>query len=510
MKLRTSPILFYLLPGLTDILWLGAFYGALGLGPRMMNVDGDLGRHLTIGRYIIDHGKIPLEDIFSHTMTGQPVTPHEWLAQVLFALVERFFGLNGVILFCAVVIATAFWLVYRQSRAESKSVLPSVLVVVLGIAASSLHWLSRPHLFTFVMLALWVRVLYDLRSGHLRRWWLLLVIMLAWANLHGAFIAGFVTWLVYGLGLAWDMLLHRFQKGEYLHGHFWRYYLVSGLAALFITLLNPSGFELWRTSFGYIGNRYMVSHTMEYLPPNFHDPSTWPFLIFIGLLIGGIGLRNRRVEASSLFVTVVWLVMALYSVRNVPLFVIVSAPLLAKVLTEIMADLPHRVKFINRVTSLDAGLLHIDLSLRGVIWPFLGIFLALVCLQSGLHLDFDQKGNMFDRDVFPVEALDWLEDHPQPGEMFNYFPWGGYLLYRQWPERRVFIDGQTDFYGEVFTRQYEEVISMSEGWEKILDQYHVSWVILPPGEILASALQGESGWLLVYSDQSAVILQKIK
>jgi len=207
---------------------------------------------------------------------------------------------------------------------------------------------------------------------------------------------------------------------------------------------------------------------------------------------------------------VVWVVMALYSVRNVPLFVIVSAPLLAKVLAEILADLPHRMKFINRGPSLDTGLLHIDLSLRGAIWPFLGIFLALVCLQSGLRLDFDQKGNTFDREVFPVAAVDWLEDHPQPGEMFNYFPWGGYLLYRLWPEKNVFIDGQTDFYGEKFTRQYEEVITMSEGWEKILDQYHVSWVILPPGENFTNALQGESGWLLVYSDKTAVVFQKIK
>lgn len=54
--------------------------------------------------------------------------------------------------------------------------------------------------------------------------------------------------------------------------------------------------------------------------------------------------------------------------------------------------------------------------------------------------------------------------------MFNYFTWGGYLLYRQWPERRVFIDGQADFYGEAFTRKYGQVICAQEGWEAVLDE----------------------------------------
>lgn len=37
------------------------------------------------------------------------------------------------------------------------------------IAASSLHWLSRPHIFTFLMLALWMNVMQELRDGQLHR-----------------------------------------------------------------------------------------------------------------------------------------------------------------------------------------------------------------------------------------------------------------------------------------------------------------------------------------------------
>ena len=88
------------------------------------------------------------------------------------------------------------------------------------------------------------------------------------------------------------------------------------------------------------------------------------------------------------------------------------------------------------------------------------------------------------------QAADWLDKHPQHGKMFNYFTWGGYLLYREWPEQKVFIDGQTDFYGEALTRQYERVITLAPGWEDVLNQYHVRWVLIPPGGPLASALRG--------------------
>ena len=59
----------------------------------------------------------------------------------------------------------------------------------------------------------------------------------------------------------------------------------------------------------------------------------------------------------------------------------------------------------------------------------------------------------------------YLEDNQPEGNMFNYFTWGGYLLFELWPEKPVFIDGQTDFYGETFTRQYEQVITLDDGWQ---------------------------------------------
>jgi hypothetical protein len=92
--------------------------------------------------------------------------------------------------------------------------------------------------------------------------------------------------------------------------------------------------------------------------------------------------------------------------------------------------------------------------------------------------------------------------------MFNNFIWGGYLLYRMWPEQTVFIDGQTDFYGEALAREYTQVMRLDEGWESVLQKYNVSWVIVQSDKPLVKALQTEKGWLIVYQDGTAAILHK--
>ena len=79
------------------------------------------------------------------------------------------------------------------------------------------------------------------------------------------------------------------------------------------------------------------------------------------------------------------------------------------------------------------------------------------------------------------------------------------MLYRFWPERSVFIDGQTDFYGEELTREYEKVITLSEGWQGILQKYHIKWVIMPAGSALGSALDDSEIWASGYSDRTTEI-----
>src|SRR5689334_6680173 len=149
----------YVLQRLRDVLFGIIFLATLSYGPALFNLDGDLGRHITIGHYILDSKSIPTQDIFSHTMRGEPLVPHEWLAQVIFSLVYSLAGLNGIALLVALIIALTFTLIYQELIRNDVPRLAAFMAVGWCAIASSLHWLARPHIFTFLFLAVWTILL---------------------------------------------------------------------------------------------------------------------------------------------------------------------------------------------------------------------------------------------------------------------------------------------------------------------------------------------------------------
>jgi len=498
MKNQTkSPcIAAFLMPRIGEILFIAIFIALIGLGPKLMNVDGDLGRHITLGNHIITSRSIPTRDVFSHTKLGDPLTPHEWLADVIFALAHRAAGLDGIVWITALIIGAAFWLVYKQSLDLSSMSLLALAGTILAAAAASLHWLSRPHIFTILFTVIWITELEKLRIGIRKNWLIFPVIMLIWVNTHGAFIAGILIWACYIAGLIIDQ---KFSWPEI------KTYLWIGLSSLLVSLINPDGFGIWKTGFGFLGNRYLVSHTAEYLPPDFHQISTWPFLLLIVLSIGLLAISKRRMNASHALLLSGWTAMALYSARNIPLYAVIVAPILVTVGADYLQANKSKGAT-DKFIDLQSRFMDIEKSLKSGLWSGIVVVAAGLLLMRGFTLDFQNKGNQFMDNVFPVQAVDWIEENQLQGEGFNYFPWGGYLLYRTWPEMLVFIDGQTDFYGEELTRKYEKVITLSPGWEDVLQKYQVSWVLMPTQSELIQHLQEIGDWNAVYQDQISTIM----
>ena len=184
--------------------------------------------------------------------------------------------------------------------------------------------------------------------------------------------------------------------------------------------------------------------------------------------------------------------------RNIPLFAIAAAPILASWAGEISAG-------VTRWQTVEANILAIDTRLKGLVWPVLLTCLAALGL-AGFQRTAGRTVFDFDPRLFPVGAASWLEEHPPQGNMFNDFNWGGYLLYRLWPRQRVYVDSQSDFYGEAFLRRYEQIYQAGSDWERQLTEAQVAWIIVPPGSGLAQAAQASSQWRAAFQDSTAIIL----
>ncbi len=480
------------LPRIEEILFLATLLGVIGIGPRLLNQDGDLGRHLTLGYYILSSYTIPTRDLFSHSLYGQPLTPHEWLAQLTFALIHQWAGLNGIVLFVGMVIAITWLLIYRQALTASLFPLTSLMVSLLSFAAASLHFLARPHIFTFLYLAIWLGMLENLRLRRPLPFWQPLLLMLIWVNTHGAFISGFACFLAYWAEYLWEYFKHR-KDTPFIYSQLAKF---SGLGILLflISLINPVGIQLWRTSLEYVTNRYLISHTQEYLPPNFQSPAAWPFLIMILLSLWLSMSQKQATPMTHRLLVVGWTALALMSARNIPLYALVVTPILSVQIKNYLTETPWE--------SRERWLLDMQTKIRLPIWATLG---SLLIIGFALSTPWFRERNQFAPTIFPVKATEWIITNQPKGNMMNYFPWGGYLLFRLWPEYRVFIDGQTDFYGEELTRTYEKILTLDKGWEFWLDNYQISWVIFPRDSALITTLRQDPDWECLYEDHLATI-----
>lgn len=480
----------YLLPRLRDILFLAVFIAAVLLGPRMLNIDGDLPRHLLMGKIVLETRAIPTTDIFSHVYEGAPLVPHEWLAGVVFYITYTLLGLNGVVLLAALLLAATFLLVYEETQRSSGMRLTPLALTAWGAAITSLHWITRPHLFTMLFFALYLVWANRLHRGESKRFWLFPLAMLLWGNMHGEFIAGLLVLGSYGAGWFWEYLFSAVKPSLEIGKNL----ALAFLSSLLVTFINPVGLHTWETVFGYVNNRYLMSRINETNPPDFSQPQFQVLLVLLGFSIFLLATQREKMNTGQAFALAGFSMMSLLSARNVHLYGVAAPLLLAGALAG--RQMPHLFENIEKLFA------RVEENLRGMVWPIVTVLLVgSLVLTSALGTD-----NRFSPKIFPVQAIDWLENNPQTGRMFNAFDWGGYLLLRLWPTHLAFIDSQTDVRGDV-SREYEKIITLADNWQATLGKYSVQWVIIPPDWPLAKALLAE-GWREIYRDETATIFAR--
>ena len=485
------------MPRIEYILLAAIFWGIAASGPKILNFDGDLPRHLLTGSLILESGQVPQFDLFSYRTVNKPGIPHEWLAQVIFFISYDLLGLSGVVLLTAVIVTVTWLLVYKMAFAHSGNLFSAILFTSLAIGASLIHVLPRPHLFTYLLTAVWVIVLERIRNGRARIWWLLPLLMLVWVNLHGMFVLGIIILGIYFIGGMLDD-----SPVSWLTNSKGKSMLAGGIFALLATLFSPSGIKIWETIFALGSNAYITARNPEYQTANFHEPETWPFILILLLLIISLARNVTKTPWSHILLVASFTGIALYTSRMIPLFAIVSAPIAAQALADwIRQEYPE-----GRYAALEKNIAHLNASSNGFIWIPIVTIMVAVLFQSGKTIDPQSRGNVFDDRFFPVEATTWLQAHPQSGHMFNEFDWGGYLLLNLWPAQQIFMDGHTHIYGEELTREYEQVVTLSKGWENILTKYNVEWVIMRANAPLINALASSGNWSIAYQDETAVIL----
>jgi hypothetical protein len=509
---RQGLISRWVFPAVADLIFLLALSAAIAAGAILVSWNGDSARHLTVGEHMLTNGRILSEDVFSYTRGGDPFVPYEWLSEVFTASSYRVGGLGGIALLYGAVIGATFAILHEQIVARGNGVLLAGLVTAMAMAASSFHWLARPHVFTFLGLAVFAAVLdgwYRQRLSS-RALWVLPAVMIPWVNLHGGFLIGLGLIAVY---LGADLLLAtRDGWGSLAMARFRRLALMAA-ACCVTTALNPEGLGLFQHFYEAFRRGFIVDRTAEFMSPNFHQATFRSFLVMLIATIAAIAWSRRRLDLREGMLLIAFTVLALYSARHIVLFAIVVAPLLATELRAVELPKAGLLSRIDRIRQswdgLDDRLSERDRWRSSHVWP-LAVVMGLMAVSSlQLRAGMEETlGVAFDPTLQPVRAVKYLQREQPLGQGFNQIEWGGYLLHTLWPTDRVFIDGQTDFYGEALLREYIKVGNLEGGWQDVLDKYGVRWVLFNTDTPLVSALEASPGWRVTYQDAIATVLMR--
>ena len=458
----------------------------------MLNMDGDLARHLLTGKVILESKSVPKTEPFAYPHQGKPYTSHahDWISDIVFYLIYQYAGLTGLAIFSAFLLGTTFYILYSYTSKLTSLRLPTLFLVLLGVAATSLNWVVRPFLISMLFFAIWLvwlDKLHQLEKAQLLRFPLLILL---WSNMHGEFIAAFLALSAYGAG--W-ILVFLFDKEQLNKKAGINLFFVTGLSFI-ASLINPTGIAPWKTMFGFVNNSYLMSRMYEARQPDFSQPE---FMILLGLLALSIfllAIKKQKLSASHAILLAGFSGMSLIAGRNIHLYGIVAPFVLAQVI-----DKENLPKLLRR---LENSLFKIEEKLRGIMWPIL----TLVVCSLVLYTTPVGKIYKFSDKMFPIQATDWLLENPQAGRLFNDLNWGGYLAFHLWPEHGVYIDSMADTTGEL-THEYESVLTLSPQRNVILTKYQIEWAVIKTGSPLSITLEHE-GWAVLYQDQTAIILRK--
>src|SRR5262249_35826581 len=111
---------------------------------------------------------------------------------------------------------------------------------------------------------------------------------------------------------------------------------------------------------------------------------------------------------------------------------------------------------------------------------------------------------------FPVGAVDFILKNTPSGNLYANDQFGGYLIYRLYPQFKVFVDGRNDFYRQGTVLDEADNIKLARtdvpDWQELLANPSVNWMLLNRGGPLAQIANLSGNWTSIYQDSLSQIL----
>ena len=513
-------------PSRADWLRISLIVVALGYaffaGLRTVS-DLDLGWQLATGRYLVEHHQIPRAELFSYTAHG-----NEWIyppfSGVIFYLLYLAGGYSALSWLGAMACTATAALLCRAGRG-----LTAVLAWI-AVPAIAFRTMPRAEVFTTVLFAAVLAIVWRQHLGKPTRLWLLPAIFLVWANLHLGFVSGLGVLAAGILFELCDMIFAErrapaFERLKQVAGWF--------AAAFAATLVNPWGWRIYEAI--YRQNKVMKVHSAfigEWSAVQFNslawrqaldarNPASadW-WLLGAGVLTIVVALWKKRLGPAIVVAAAMYV--SIQHVRLQALYAIVAAIIGGTLLGELAGTLGTFKAWYSKKADNSAE----TNSSRNVSPRLAWLSAGVLILLAGIRINdiIDERYSIDSGQItlfgtgpswwYPERAAAFFKREHLPGNVFHDYNLGGYLTWRIGPEYPDFVDGRYIPFGKELYAEQRLLLSLppeAAEWKQAAERWQINTVFFSVaryaglGSFPLQDFCKSSAWQPVYLDEVSII-----
>ena len=451
-----------------------------------VTADPDLWGHIQFGKDLWHADHFIREDTYSFTAHGNPWINHEWLSELIFYGIYRYFGDAGLLFgklgigICIVTLLT------RLCRYRNQMPVVYAIVMILSISVISPGFMIRPQVFSFLFFTLFFYLFYLHFEEGKNYLFLLPCLMIVWVNLHGGFLIG---WVLIAAIVLWKTFarLIGLEDGQGL-GTLWIWFFISSLAIL----VNPYGYKLVSFLFHSLSMHRNIS---EWAPLPLWDRSMLGFKILIVLFAGCLVKYFSKSRGWEIVGIVITLFASLRHQRHMPFFGIVVAPYVIFGLSTFVFNLQR--KFPKLVLT--------DISRYIFVIFFCFQTSYLIYLSVGRYIDAGFR-IIVDPETYPVQAVQFMKTNNMKGNLLVPFEWGEYAIWKLYPDCKVSIDGRfRTVYPETIIGDHFIADNDREGWQALIQKYPSDILLVRQIPFFQDLIKNPNEWTYVYSDSIGIV-----
>lgn len=466
--------------------------------------DYDFWYHLKFGEHFIKNRTCELDhSMFSWTPADPTWRYGIWLGSTVLYLLYSAFGIYGLYIMQWSIFFAIFFLYYRfirltEDRLDMNHLL-SLFMVFVALNLTAIY--IKPELFTTLFFAAMVFLYFYIKYTSRNLFLLYPPFLFLWVNTHGGYLVGLGFLGLMFVGETANKIIKRNQLSATLY----KSMIIAVVASYIAVVFNPYGIDyhiaILKT---FISKKYMDYGTQvlawENMWGNLGKPFSYRFfntawsltiMVALFLVVSLVAfIRRRYIDISLLLMTG-----ALYYVGMQAARVTIFLPLFwmfAMVYVLKKADLIPVKRFFV---------------------PFsLILLIVLSTYLTKLTIDTLEDRSWFGNNVVdfaPVKEVEFVKKYNLPGPIFNDYVIGAYLIWRLYPDYKVFIDPRYGPYWQETGPDYFDIMyNLShENFEKFHAKYPFQTAIIDMKEtMLINFLLSSPNWKLIYFDMSSVVI----